>query len=341
MQCVNCGLENVPGMQACARCQSRLEFGAVAVHPQRASRFRIQTRLGRLWHVPASFIRGALRGGSVGLRSVFSDSQVPWSAVFLSVVPGLGHLMRGHRLIGRLLMAGWAVLLVAAGLTMGTPTSWWFIMLAVSLHANAILSLMGAIQSGLGLFGRMVMGIALFGGLYLGLYWPVGQLGASVYVPLPLAGMMPNPVLQDGDAVLYNGPWTRPRRFARGDLVVYQIETDLQQYHAYVVVKGLSVDRVVGLPGDRVKLHEGQLLVNGRPPAVESLPLGSIRPLGSFEVQAGPDELVILPSSVKLNVHGQLAVGPAMGVVSKVPMERVLGRVTYRIQPWSRMGYVR
>ncbi len=340
MQCVNCGLENIPGMQLCARCQSRLEFGAVAVAPPRASGLRLQNRLGRLWYAQSGLTQRALGSLGAGVRSALGDGRVPWSAVFLSIVPGLGHLVRGHRLVGRLILAGWGILIAASVVTLGAPSGWWFIMLTVSLHANAVLSLLGAIRSGLGLFGRMAMGIALFGGLYVGLYRPVGQLGAQVYAPLPLVGMMANSVLQDGDAVLFNGPWTRPDNFARGDLVVYEIKAAQLPQQGYLLAEGLGLDRVVGLPGDLVKLQDGQLLVNGVPPTADQAPLGPLGRLGSFELRVEADELVILPSSVKLNLHGNVTVGPIISLLSRIPLDQVLGRVVLRIQPWSRLGHV-
>src|SRR3990170_57308 len=105
MQCWNCGLENFPGAQNCARCSSSLLLGEIVVEPPRASSLHASTRLRRIWN------RLALQ--LPDFRALWAQTHilipdaVEWRAVLWSIIPGLGHLKTGRRSIGRVLLFGW------------------------------------------------------------------------------------------------------------------------------------------------------------------------------------------------------------------------------------------
>jgi signal peptidase I len=63
------------------------------------------------------------------------------------------------------------------------------------------------------------------------------------------------PLLEDGERIIVNKLVYRFRPIARGDVVVFWYPRDPSVSF---------IKRVVGLPGDRVELRRGQLLVNGR-----------------------------------------------------------------------------
>jgi hypothetical protein len=222
MQCFNCGFENIPGSQLCVRCRSSLGLGDVAVVPPRAPRYRWETRLRQAWNGTASAAddwwqrRPRWRPASLG--------GVPWEAVAWSIVPGLGHVKLGHKLAGRLLLAAWLAAVLLSLASMGTTWQPWCVIGAVGIHAFAILSLLRPGLNGRTMTATAAFGLVLFLGLRWVVYGSIGWLAGQFFAPLPVAGMLPGKLVQDGDAVLHEGPWTRPDTLHRGDLVVYRVD---------------------------------------------------------------------------------------------------------------------
>lgn len=115
----------------------------------------------------------------------------------------------------------------------------------------------------------------------------------------------------------------REATYQRGDIVVV-IEPDTGEY----VVK-----RIVGLPGDRVEVHEGGLFINGQyasepyiaePMAYELIPAVDI-----------PDQQVfLLGDNRNLSDDGHLS-------RQAQPMKDIIGRVRFRYYPYGRFGTVR
>ncbi len=343
MQCVNCGFENIPGMQQCVRCQSSLDLAEAVVAPPRAGRYRAGTRLRQGWNglrlrlkdLTQALPRWRPRSGPL--------DHVAWEALVQSaVLPGLGLICRGRRLAGWLLLGAWLGCITSAVALYGSQAGAWLLMGAVAAHGMAILAHLGPGLAELTTLGRMWRGGMVFAVLALAVYLPPQILLGRFYVPLQVpAGMPANPVLRAHETVFREGPWRRPERYARGDLVFYRIHA--QQHGGVYVRQGHGLDRVVGLPGDQVTVTGGEVLVNGMPPARGLL--GAVSGLPDLSYTVGPDEYFILPTMAGLQqLHGPLAdqqVTPVLLRVSRVRSDDVLGRVVFRTFPWSRWGPVR
>lgn len=190
-----------------------------------------------------------------------------WGAFLSLVVPGLGQVYAQRRRVGlRLIGASLALVAIHAVLvvTVGRMTAavlagqvlcaLLFLALEVGSAVHAFVAIRrrrevprpGPLRSGW-LFVTLALGV--FAGV-TAQEWSQTQWAAYV---IPSDSM--SPTLKAGDRMLAHTVSTRDFRPERGDLVVFTVpDSDLT-----------SVKRVVGLPGDRVQMRGGQLLLNRAP----------------------------------------------------------------------------
>ncbi|HEX5094625.1 MAG TPA: signal peptidase I, partial [Acidimicrobiia bacterium] len=84
---------------------------------------------------------------------------------------------------------------------------------------------------------------------------------------IPSGSMLPT--LQENDRVLVNKLSYKMHDVHRGDIVVFEAPPGMEQRDIKDLVK-----RVVGLPGDDVSLHDGQVYINGKALDEDYLPGG-------------------------------------------------------------------
>jgi signal peptidase I len=132
--------------------------------------------------------------------------------------------------------------------------------------------------------------------------------------PMLVSGGSMRPTLDPGHRIAV-APLVRPPR--RGDLVV------LARTEGLEVVK-----RVVGLPGERVRLAAGRLEVDGAP--VPEPYLAGDAGAGELEVELGPAEYLVLGDHRAASTDGR-DFGP-------VGADALLGRVRFAYWPPRRLG---
>jgi len=340
MQCVNCGFENIPGMQLCVRCQSSLELAAAVIAPPRAGRYHLGSRLRRLWNGIGPALRriGQYR---VDWRLWFRPrGHARWDAVVLSaLLPGLGNICYKSKIIGCLLLATWLGCLVPGLMMYGSDLCVTLMSIAMFTHALAILLPMGRTLVEGTFQSRCLTGLAVFAGLLFCLYLPAEWTIRRFWSVLPLNGIAPNSMFSPGQTLLVEGPWRRSTTYSRGDIVLYQIHrVNGDHVHVY---EGFGLDRVLGVPGDTVAVKGGHLLVNGQPVGPDRQPLGNVPRYGDMEIQAGPDRYVILPTTLEMGGHGDVDPVGLLIRVSRIPPADIVGRVTFRTYPWSARGPIR
>lgn len=337
MRCWNCGFENFPGAQACARCTSAMSLGQVAIEPPRASALHFGTRLRRL--INRFSIQLPDFRAMWARTHILIPEAVDWPAILWSIVPGLGHLRTGHRRIGRVLLFAWIAFLALAVFSIGATWMLYFFMGAILVHSLAFMQLLANNIVYESLLVRSMFGSLLFLGLYFFAYRPIGLLSSQVYQVEVLDRVARNQLVEDGDGLLIEGPWLRPEQFGRGDLVLYQIG----QYGGlgFVVRGGRSIDRIIGVPGDRVQRVRGQVLINGELPKPGEEPPGAIQLSGDFDFLLGPDEYAIATTTNIINPYvNQVPPPHIIRHLTVFSDDDILGRVIYRIRPFSRMGRV-
>jgi len=106
-----------------------------------------------------------------------------------------------------------------------------------------------------------------------------------------------------------------PKKPKRYDLIVYQINRS----------PGYAINRVMGMPGDQVKMKKGILYINGRPYKKIKWDKGV-----SYE-------------SIKLSSNAYFAIGDNGKVISQniVLKRRIIGICVFRIWPLQKLGKIK
>jgi signal peptidase I len=162
-----------------------------------------------------------------------------------------------------------------------------------------------------------------------------------------------SPTLQRGDRILVCRICTRIGGVDRGDVIVFSDPHPTPGADRGVIGGALHwlgqgigiarpqnedfVKRVVGLPGDVVEIHGGQLFVNGTP--VEEPYLNpNDRDTSSFGPKRVPDGMLFVLGDNRAH-SGDSRYQPPTGV-GLVPQDAVIGKVFLVIYPPDRWGWV-
>jgi len=110
------------------------------------------------------------------------------------------------------------------------------------------------------------------------LYFGINAISARVRVD----GLSMNPTLQHGEYVLVSRLAYKTGHPERGDIIVFSLPLDQSQD---------LIKRVIGLPGETVSIHDGKVLINGRP---LQEPYIAQSPLYNGEWTVGDNQLFVL-----------------------------------------------
>lgn len=145
-----------------------------------------------------------------------------------------------------------------------------------------------------------------------------------LYQPVRVEGTSMLPMLQDQDRLFINKFAYRMGPIQRGDVVVFLYPRDRSKSY---------IKRVIGLPGDDIRISDGQVYVNGK--ALKE----SYVPMRYTDERSMPDE--IIPP------HEYFVMGDHRSISSDSrdfgPVERKLiyGKAAFVYWPFDEMGVVR
>jgi signal peptidase I len=331
----------MPGLASCGRCGTMLSLGTLTidVNPPRAS--GASKRMRKL--VPRRLIYRARDLASearrIVTRSTVEESRIPLpepQILARLIVPGWAHMHSGLAIRGWPFLAAYLPLLLLGLAQWGTGLASILLGLAFSVHSSSVVDIL--IRQGSVRFPKM-MATTLLASLILAvlIYLPAGQLLARVAAPVQYRHDAPP--FKRYDVVLVN-QWayalSTPRR---GDIVQFQpLNLSRQVVGGYVLDEEAVIDRIVGLPGDRVVWDDGRLSINGttvawRPLVPERLPkhLDMTVPEGRY---------MILPTASVGAVNAQ---GGELfwKYASMIDAGNILGRAYLRVSPITRYGFMR
>lgn len=192
----------------------------------------------------------------------------PWVAALLSIVtPGLGHLYNGEPNKGALFYASALVVSVVSLvlllrlpgaplnviLPLALPVGW---VLYIAIDAFRRARRVGTVFTPRG-YNRwyVYMGVVVLAGFVQSSAIDLGKAHFVEAFRIPGAAM--RPTLLPGDYVLVRKSSGRDRMPARGEAIVFAPPHAPEKHY---------VMRVVGLPGDTLRMHDKKLYVNGRAP---------------------------------------------------------------------------
>jgi len=332
VQCLSCGFENLPGLTACGRCASPLDLRAIGVEPPRAGRGRIRTRLHQL------LIRARNAGRALRQLEITRQGPPEVRALAASLLPGLGHVLTGHRVAGLTFLVLWLAAAAAAVVHIASRRQYVFLVVMLGLHALALFTLAADSLRLMPPVRRIIGCVALSGVLGLGVYGGAGWLITGFVQPVDIGRAHLKPgLLRAEDGLLVGGRWLRPRQFERGALVMFEVRPyeGLQNR----IGGGVAFDRVLGVPGDAVAIDGSRVLVNDRPPPRDRGPLSTLPPSDGLPRRVlGPREYFIIPSQVGILAHNAVLHHSAMEQLTVIPYENIRGRVWWRVRPPERWG---
>jgi hypothetical protein len=173
-----------------------------------------------------------------------------FSALF---IPGLAFRQRRERLVGNAVMAAYILSALVFIIWLGFVAGNVAFGLMLALHATSILCLVAPWLSQARQVFRLLAGVTVLltlGGL---LYMPIrNQIQERWLMPLRVR-----------NHVVIVQTFTPPGSVRRGDWVAYHISGDGGR--GLVVQSGLALQRVQGLPGDRIRFTSQAIEVNGVP----------------------------------------------------------------------------
>lgn len=145
------------------------------------------------------------------------------------------------------------------------------------------------------------------------------------------------PTLSPGDNFYMDGLSYRFRKPRRGEIVVFRIAGILGIPEPEPLQSSpIFMKRVIGLPGDKLEIHEERLLVNGREDPA----------LASLEIAYGPQYLTEDGATVEVPTDSYFVVGDNSrnSFDSRhwgfVPATNIKGRAFFRYWPLSRIGFL-
>ncbi|MCE9583706.1 MAG: zinc finger Ran-binding domain-containing protein [Planctomycetes bacterium] len=236
MSCPRCGFFNFPGSPACVSCGTPLGHAAgavaIATAPPRAT--SLQKRMRRA--------RKVVLGTDVALET---RTPRPSLALF-ALLPGLPQVIFGYNVLALVFATAWAASLALATWLFGSPFSPWFVGGAIGTHFMSAVHPWRAPVFRMGFRDRTLLTLTIYLLLAGGIYWPAFRIAGQHVIPLAVHDIRPNPVFHTGDSVLIR-PLPASASPAAGSLVAFTIGNGA----------GLVIDRVLGLPGDRIQWQAG------------------------------------------------------------------------------------
>jgi signal peptidase I len=254
------------------------------------------------------------------------------------VVPGWPQYYLGRKLQGSIFLWGYLTCLPLGMLYAGTNLGALLLGLAISLHASSVADLVIAHADDRE--SRVMYSIGCLSLIGLALYFPAFQLITRVAIPLRF--IMDSPPFQAGDVVIYNPSAYRRTEPQLGDMVVYRLPNERinapgRGHYVYDLRGQEIVGRLVAEPGQAITFEKGTLMVDDKPSPWSELFSGRFKegystsmPPGSYFISTGFAQTPLNPIPDDLWLR-----------FSTVPRERITGKVYFRTQPLSQIGFVR
>ncbi len=339
----------MPGLETCGRCGTSLVLAtaAIDVHPPRASRAAKRVRQAVPRRLLFQARDAAARAHHAITDSIVEEARIPLPEPGILprlIVPGWAHLHAGLRIRGWFFLAAYLPLLLIGVTRWGTQLGSIAAGLAFSVHASSVIDIL--IRQGTVRFPKM-MALAFVVSLVLALfiYGPAGWLLAR-RLAVPIEYAHDAPPFQRDDVVLINR-WayalTSPQR---GDVVQFRpngaarvADPNQRAFHRRLIYEQDElIDRIVGLPGDRVVWDAGKLTINGTPVAWTPLLPKRLPPHLDITV---PDGFYLILPTTSIGAADAARPEAYWTFAGLIGRNDILGIAYLRVAPLSRVWLIR
>jgi signal peptidase I len=145
-----------------------------------------------------------------------------------------------------------------------------------------------------------------------------------LYQPVKVEGTSMMPSLDDQERIFVNKFVYRLEAIQRGDIVVFRYPRDPSKSY---------IKRVIGLAGDRIRIEDGLVYVNGQPLAEDYVP-------PAYADQRSIPETVVPPNSYFL-LGDHRTMSNDSRDFGAVEAEFIYGKAVFGYWPMDKMGRVR
>jgi len=130
------------------------------------------------------------------------------------------------------------------------------------------------------------------------------------------------PTLSEGDFIVIDTLTYRLRSPKRNEVIVFRQGDDEHSFY--------NIKRVIGLPGERVRIAEGTVFINGEPiPEYANVETMILPGLANYEILLGEDEYFVLGDSRNNSEDSRYA------SVGNVKQSEIVGRAWIRTSPFG------
>lgn len=314
MKCPNCGFENIPESTLCLNCKSDLAVKEAPLSSKKeysTKRPSLKSKITYLGKRVQEVIPPQLKKNLVNPR-------ITW---IFSVIPGLSQFIAGRYYKGLIIFILWIVLI---SYYLYSFNGFVFTILFL-LHTYSFLECVFAricLERSEGIRVSILV-VLLVTVIYYGFHTLINLRVERVIVP----GNYWSPTLKNRDIVLFDKKSYRNEKPQRGDIVLYKPSTgyvDSGGRRVLVQDTGQSLERIIGLPGDMIKIVEGKIWVNGKELPEELYPLNSNALSKDFE-ETVPEGSYLLMQTYFPEWYSRFRT---------IPESSIIGRITRSYHPF-------
>jgi hypothetical protein len=323
----------MPGESRCFRCGSALGDAAIAVdvHPPRMARWKRPIRL-----VLRRFRRLNIAPESLPKVPAFLKimSGKALAGIFLSIVPGLAHLVEGRFREVRWWVPAWFVVLLVGMFFYSGSIGLLFLGFAVGLHSwiafnHALMKEHIETNQHLGDFVMLLVMAGL-------MYWGVRATVLGDFVFGFSSRTIPYQNVQTGDIMLARRSRAQPNLLKRGSFVLVPLR-EVGGRRTWGV-EGEMVAQVVAVGGETVDINNA-FVVNGQPLDEKHFPVPQWLRRNIRQIQVPEGSYFI---NVEYNIQGNAAMNTALiGRACVIPGSQIEAAAVMRWLPLSRRGFLK
>jgi hypothetical protein len=332
----------MPGQTKCFQCGSILNSQAatVDVHPPRmapwkkpfrnVTRWMRRHRMVPTWS-PPECISSRIKTDSVDYSCL--------RGLFLSIIPGLAHLIHHRFREIRWYFLGWLIALSIGLFLYGYSIGLCFVGLAVGLHAW--IAVQHSLMKHLGTFGERLGALFITMIILALIYWATPRVLLSDLTGGYTSLTLPYQNVQRGDYLLAwrNEPADHP--LPRGSLVLTRLgSVTVGRRTARSRTAGDMIVQIIGLPAETLQINQDVYIIDGRPLDSEKYPVPQWLHERKFSTTIPPDSYFV-SSEYNIPVRGRGGIGdPQIRTVCVISFEAVRARAFMRWSPVSRRGFI-
>jgi len=339
MRCERCKFENIPGAKRCIKCGSALEIKptAINVHPPRMSNWKKPFRNVLRWMrqgkiVPQQNIKLHF---PLWMKGIFSDSFL---GLFLSIIPGLAHLVQNRFKEIRWYFLAWLILILSGLFLYGSAAGFICLGLAVGVHAGIALQY-GIIKDLANVREKIVTVILVLIGLMF-----IYRFIPDILFPNLVGGYstltLPYHNVEAGDYLLARGGLDQDILLPRGSLVLIHPATLTSHGGGVTRSEDAIIGEIVGLAGDELQITDSIFIVNGQQLDTEKYPVPQWLHRVNFSATI-PVNNYFVSARYNVRAYGIKLESSHIRQVCFVKAGDIKAKAFMRWWPLSRRGFIR